>query len=409
MTMETANIRHLRVFLEVVDSKSISKASERVFLSQPAITQAIAKLEQMLATQLFQRRSDGMYVTASGEAFAYRIRRALEMISSGIKDAVRMGGGKAGSPTQLLQLLTSTQLRALVAVSEAQNFSMAGRNLGVSQSSLHRAARELESLLGIVLFEKTSIGISASKAARVLAKATKLALAEIKQGEDEVNSLHNREVGRVVIGSMPLARTSVLPKAIIEFTQSYPDFNITVSDGSYDDLLYHLRHGEIDLLIGALRFPAPSEDVVQEELFASAIEIVARPDHPLRSAQNIDVEMLSKCSWVVPRKGTPTRAIFESMFTEAGVSLPKRMVETSSQILIRSLLLESDRITMISGHQIQHELSMGVLATVPYELGYTFRPIGITMRNSWKPTNTQLQFVNLLRKSGHLLDVNSEA
>ena len=77
---EIPNIRHLRVFLEVVECKSISKASERVFLSQPAITQAIAKLETTMGTSLFSRRSDGMYVSESGEVFALRIRRALDMV-----------------------------------------------------------------------------------------------------------------------------------------------------------------------------------------------------------------------------------------------------------------------------------------------------------------------------------------
>ena len=396
MAFEVPNIRHLRVFLEVVRSKSISKASEKVFLSQPAITQAIAKLEGALGTSLFQRRSDGMFVSESGELFAARVQRALDMIYSGLKGSVRLGGSKA-QPTQLLQQLTTTQLRALVAVSEAHNFSIAGRNLGISQSSLHRAARELEGLLDVVLFEKTSTGISSSKAARVLAKATKLGFSEIMQGRDEVDALHNREVGQLVIGSMPLARTSLLPQAIIAFSEEFPDFRIKVNDGPYDDLLYHLRHGDLDILLGALRFPVPADDVVQEELFSSPVEIVARPDHPLCQGGPVDLETLQQYPWVVPHSGTPTRAIFETMFTEAGVELPYRLVESGSQVLIRSLLLGSDRLTMISEHQIQHELSMGVLKTVPYELSHAQRPIGITMRSSWKPTSTQLSFVERLR------------
>lgn len=397
---KTPNIRHLRVFLGVVESKSISKASEKAFLSQPAITQAIAKLEVTLQTALFERRRDGMYPTESGEAFAYRVGRALEILLNGVRGAIRIGAGKQRvRPAQLLQSLTTTQLRALIAVSEAQNYSLAGRNLGVSQSSLHRAASELESLLEIVLFEKTSVGISASKAARVLARAAKLAFAEIAQGWDEINSLHDREVGRIVVGCMPLARTSVLPAAMIEFSNDYPDFNFSVVDGPYDDLLYHLRHGEIDILIGALRFPAPSDDVIQEELFSSAIEIVARQGHPLCTVENVSLEELSTCSWVVPRSGTPTRAIFEAIFTDAGVAVPDRLIEASSMILIRSLLQGSDRLTLISEFQIQHELSTGALATVAYDLSHTFRPIGITMRKNWKPTNKQLSFINTLRET----------
>ena len=398
---KTPNIRHLRVFLGVVEFKSISKASDKVFLSQPAITQAIAKLEDNLQTMLFERRSDGMYTTESGEAFAYRVTRALDILLNGIRAAVRVGVGKKRvGPSQLLQSLTTTQLRALIAVSEAQNFSLAGRNLGVSQSSLHRAARELENLLEIVLFEKTSVGISASKAARILTRATKLAFAEIAQGWDEINSLHSREIGRIVVGSMPLARTSVLPLAMIEFCNKHPDFNFSIVDGPYDDLLYHLRHGEIDLLIGALRFPMPSDDVVQEELFSSAIEIVARQDHPLCASDDISLLTLAECSWVIPRKGAPTRAIFESIFTDAGLTVPERLIEASSMILVRSLLQGSDRLTLISEHQIQHELVTGALATVAYDLSHTLRPIGITMRKSWRPTNKQLSFINTLRKNG---------
>ena len=42
------NIRHLRAFSEVASRRSISQASERIDLSQPAISQALAKLEQCL-------------------------------------------------------------------------------------------------------------------------------------------------------------------------------------------------------------------------------------------------------------------------------------------------------------------------------------------------------------------------
>lgn len=407
MTDQIPNIRHLRVFLEVVDNKSISRASEKVFLSQPAITQAITKLEKQLVTKLFQRRSDGMYVSESGEIYASRVRRALDMINEGVKNALRLGGGK-GQAFKLAQMLKTTQLRALIAVAEAQNFSMAGRNLGISQSALHRAARELEDLLGVVLYEKTSIGISTSKAARALSMSSKLAFSEIRQGRDEVNALHHRDVGEIVIGSMPLARTSLLPKAIIQFCDQYPDFRIKVNDGPYDDLLYHLRHGDIDLLVGALRFPPPSDDVLQKELFSSPVAIIARADHPLCAAQKLDPKQLAECEWVVPRRGTPTRAIFESTFKEAGIPIPNRLVETSSQILVRSLLIDSDRLTIISEHQVQHELSLGLLRTVPYDLPHSSRPIGLTYRRSWKPTNTQLSLIKQLQQGQQSWDMDDQ-
>jgi hypothetical protein len=65
----------------------------------------------------------------------------------------------------------------------------------------------------------------------------------------------------------------------------------------------------------------------------------------------------------------------------------------------------SDRLTILSEHQIQHELSTGVLKPVPYDLVRAYRPIGVTVRRSWKPTNTQLSFIERLKSSEQLRDL----
>ncbi|WP_430461040.1 LysR family transcriptional regulator [Thalassolituus sp. LLYu03] len=409
MSDKTINIRHLRAFLEVARCKSISKATEKVYLSQPAITQAIAKLEMLLDATLFERKSDGMYLTDTGAVFVSRVERAFELIHDGLRDALRFGGSKQGVKSlQLLNLVTTTQLRAMVAMASARSFSEAGRNLGVSQSSLHRSTRELESLLGIELLEKTSTGINPGKAALALARATRLAFSEIDQGRDEIHSLHHQESGHMRIGSMPLARTSVLPKSIIEFSQQYPDFRISVIDGPYSDLLYHLRHANIDFLIGALRFPAPGDDVVQEEFFSSEVVIVARPDHPYMK-QTIDMALLERSSWVVPHSGTPTRTIFENFFTEAGFPVPERLVESGSQILIRSLLEGSDRLTVVSAHQVQRELADGTLRILPFPIRHAYRPIGISLRKGWRPTRTQQAFIDILRRHANAIESYRQA
>lgn len=400
MQLTIPNLRHLRVFLEVADCKSISQAAPRVFLSQPAITQAIAKLEKLLGTELFERHTDGMYPTAAGKVWYNRIQRCVAYIEQGARDALR---GKAGR-TQVAQagifpMLTTTQLRALIAVTEAENFSIASRNLGVSQSSLHRAARELEQLLEVRLFEKTSIGISSTKTAIALARAAKLGFSEIHQGYYEISSLQFREVGKIVVGSMPLARTSLLPSVINRFAEEHPDIGINIVDAPYNDLLHHLRNGDLDFLIGALRFPPPTEDIVQEELLAPPLAVVARRGHPLEYVQNLTLATLAEYPWVVPRIGAPTRAYFDTLFSEKGLEVPKGLVETSSQILIRELLLGSDRLTLISSHQIEHERALGLLRVIPFALSHTRRPIGITMRRNWEATPTQKRFLDMLRDS----------
>ncbi len=391
------NLRHLRVFLEVAKCHSISQAAPKVFLSQPAITQALAKLERQLDSELFERQSDGMYLNVEGKVYFNRVSRCMGYIEQGIKDALKRNRDENSG--KIIALLTTTQLRALMAVSEVENFTIASRNIGVSQSSLHRAARELEQLMGVILFEKNSTGIRTTKAAQILSTATKLGFAEINQAFYEISALQSREVGKIIMGSMPLARTSILPQAINQFTQQHPNVQLDIIDAPYHDLLNHLRHGELDFLIGALRFPAPADDILQEELLSPPLTVVGRSGHPLENEPTITLELLAKYPWVVPRKGAPTREFFDGLFSEKNVPFPTNVVETTSQILIRELLLGSDRLTLISSHQIERERSLGLLRIFPFELNHTRRPIGITVRKNWQPTPAQQSFLTMLRNA----------
>ncbi|MEM7443750.1 MAG: LysR family transcriptional regulator [Pseudomonadota bacterium] len=395
--IRTVNLRHLRAFREVVRCRSVSQASERVHLSQPAITQAITKLEGQLDTQLFERRSAGMFPTQAGTLFNQRVDRALSHIEQGAQQARRIGQ-KRGSRgfANFEQLLTSAQLRALTAVADAGNFSLAARSVGISQPSLHRAARDLERLAGMLLFDKHSQGIALTQPARVLVRHAKLAFSELVQGCHEVEALSGLDTGRIVIGTMPLARSHILPTAIDAMLSDRPDVTISVVDGPYDDLLYGLRHGEIDLLIGALRDPPPIDDVTQEALFDDALSVVGRTGHPLAAERAIDREDLAGFPWIVPRRGTPTRDHFDTLFAD---DLPDRIIETSSLVLVRGLLVNSDRLTLISRHQIRFEEETGLLTRLDANIGSAQRPIGLTLRRAWHPTETQRLFLEHVRKA----------
>ncbi len=395
------NLRHLVAFVSVVKNGSISKASESIFLSQPAITQALAKIEKQLKTALFERKTNGMNLTREGELFSFRIERALDILSQAIKKNYRLDKSVASSTTPSLFAVTTTQLRALVAVSEAQNYSAAGRNIGVSQSSLYRACKDLEEYLGTVLFEKTSLGVSPSKAAQSLARAIKLAFNEIHQGIAEIDANNNISSGNIIVGSLPLARTCILPSAINDFTSDYPDFNISVIDGLYEDLLDHLRRGEIDVLVGALRFPTPSYDVHQETLFFTSNVILARKGHPLTQHKTpICLTDLCQYGWVISRTNTPGRTMFEQLFTSQSHPLPVQIIEASSQMLVREILVGSDKLTMLPKHQVHRELSDDVFEIIDFDTQQQQRAIGITIRKSWQGTTAQEAFIAAIRNIG---------
>lgn len=81
-------LRHLRHFTAVVDAGNLSKAAEKVFISQPALTRSIKNLEELVGAVLLERRPRGMVPTPAGDAL-YRYARLMLNEAARAKAEVR--------------------------------------------------------------------------------------------------------------------------------------------------------------------------------------------------------------------------------------------------------------------------------------------------------------------------------
>ncbi len=393
------NIRHLRAFCEVAHCKGISAASHRVFLSQPAITQAISKLESRLGAVLFRRMSDGMELTGPGAIFLIRAERMLAELQTGVIEALSVQNAKPASDARRIDRgLTAAQIRALVALAETRNFTFAAARIGISQPSVHRALRELERLVGVALFRAVSQGVELSAAAAMLARRARLAMAELQQGYFELEARNGPDRTRISVGVMPLVRSRILPQAMHDMLKSHSRIQICAIDGPYDELLRGLRYGETDFLIGALRDPLPAADVVQEGLFDDSLAVVVGADHPLAGREHVTVDDMLAYPWAAAPKATPAGTYLADFLGIDGLETTPVKVVSSSLVLLRGLLLRGDYITLISRQQIRHEVATGLLTCLPVTLPGNTRPIGLTFRKDWRPTPTQFRFLGHVRR-----------
>lgn len=398
MTAEFPNIRHLRAYREVVNTHSISEAAKKVHLSQPAVTQAISKLEERLGVTLFSRHSNGLFPTDASNILFHRIERLFEYLTLGSEQANRLAGrGKKEGFSNFHDLITATQLKALIAISETGNFSMAARSVNLSQPSIHRAARDLEKLAGFDFFISNSKGVDLTQAAEAFVLQVKLAAAELRQGLEEIDSFKGKDSSKIYIGSMPLARTSILPDAIHTLLQETENVQIIAIDGPYPELLKRLRKADLDLLIGALRNPAPSDDIIQERLFDDPLSIIVGINHPLAKKRKPKIEDTLSYPWIAPPKETPAgRYLAEVLRIPDLPNTPVRTV-SSSLVLVRGLLGLGNYVTIMSRHQMSREIDQGLAIPLDIELTDSYRSIGLTYRSDWRATSTQNRFLDLLR------------
>lgn len=89
-------LQHLRTFVAVAGEGSITRASSRLHLSQPAVSAQVKQLEDALGLPLFERTARGMSLTAGGRRLLDRAEQALAAHQQLLDEARRLKGGRAG-------------------------------------------------------------------------------------------------------------------------------------------------------------------------------------------------------------------------------------------------------------------------------------------------------------------------
>src|SRR2546429_731699 len=73
-------LRHLRYFVALADAGSFTHAAEQMFIAQPALSQQIRRLEEIVGTQLLQRRREGLQLTKAGAVLLDASRTVLSLV-----------------------------------------------------------------------------------------------------------------------------------------------------------------------------------------------------------------------------------------------------------------------------------------------------------------------------------------
>ena len=391
------NLRHLGAISVIGRVGSMSAGARRVSLSQPALAQAVSKVERVVGGQLFERQPGGMVPTAAGRILIIRIERALRFLIQGVRLVRR--SARLAPVANIERWVTMTQLRALIAVEGTGSYALAADQIGLSQPAVHRAVRDLQQFLGTALLVRAGRAVRPTDVASRFVRFARLMLSELRTGLDEVGALDVGDGGRIQLGTLPMARAVFLPELLQQFMTAHPAASVGIVEAPYGELLNALRQGDIDLFIGgALRDPAPANDIVQEGLFDDEPVIVGNAKHPLRLKKRISPVDLLQFPWIIPAHGVPMRANWERMFRSQAVEPPKARIECGSMLIARGLMFNGDWLTLMSRDQVLFEQTAGALAEIEAPGRVLRRRIVLTRRRDWRPTPLQAHLIDMAHR-----------
>ena len=90
------NLSSYRIFYAVANTGNISKAAKELYISQPAISKSIQKLEENIGVKLFERSSRGVTLTTEGELLYTHVKSAFETLTLGedkLRRSIALGVG----------------------------------------------------------------------------------------------------------------------------------------------------------------------------------------------------------------------------------------------------------------------------------------------------------------------------
>lgn len=176
-------------------------------------------------------------------------------------------------------------LRYFVAVAEERSFSRAADRLAIAQPPLSQQIRRLEADLGFPLFERTSKGVSLTRAGEALLPAARSVLEAAEAARRAAESAHHGDAGRLSVAYMNSAAYGILPRLLKAMQDEHPGIRMDVREMAIADQLDALLDGRIDA--GILRPPIDDARLASVTLVDESFVVALPADHPLASASSI--------------------------------------------------------------------------------------------------------------------------
>jgi len=162
------------------------------------------------------------------------------------------GQGKNQSKSQQSGLKLS-QLRALVAVADCQNFGEAAFQLGLTQPTVSHAIATLEEELGVILLSRGRHGAQLTPAGAAVTQHARDILHQLEVMQQTANLHKGLQGGQVRIATFRSAAAHLLPKIVAQFQVDYPAVTVAITEFyDYSYVEQEARNGKADIGITAL-------------------------------------------------------------------------------------------------------------------------------------------------------------
>lgn len=227
-------------------------------------------------------------------------------------------------------------LRTFLAVCKHRNFTRAAEQRFISQPAVSRQIQQLERGLGVALFEHIGKSLHLTDAGRTLVREARRLLADLDRVAESVAGHQSAATGRLRIGAGTTPGFCLLPPILGRFHQAYPGVELHYTVDNSETIEQKILGNELDL--GFVGAPSSNSHILAKPIAEDEIICFTSPTHALASRKRISPKALERETWIVRRRGSATRELFEKWLADAG-GVVGATIELGCPEAVRSLVV----------------------------------------------------------------------
>ncbi len=290
-------------------------------------------------------------------------------------------------------MLNLYQLRAFFEAAKSMNFTIAAKNLFVSQPAVTTQIKLFEKYCNLRLFKRRGRRMYLTSEGETLFYYAEKVFELEKEIEKVIKDFHGLNRGHVRLGTTKTTVKYSIDSIILLFHKSFPDIKIKVQEGTSMDMLQSVLDFRNDLALVAHIEDNPNIDFTvlgKEEVF-----LIVAPSHYLANRNNISFNELAGVPVIMKELGSGTRKLVDYCFERSGVK-PEMLIETNKVEFIMELVKQGEGISFLARRVIEKEITECALKAIPIKPERLFLNVGIAYLNDQQLSPAAKAFLDFL-------------
>ena len=215
--------------------------------------------------------------------------------------------------------LTVRQLRAFTLGAQFASFSEAAARMGMTQPGYSLLIRQLEEVVGMSLFRRTTRRVELTEAGREILQSAQRTLQQLDETRRRAEDFRDARQGTLSLAFVPSVGCSLLPPTLSRFAEAYPGIKFVFQEVQAVAFAERVRSGQAEIGLGLLL--QPDDHLAFEPLMRDCLVALLHARHPLAQRSTVTWKALARFNSILVTNQSSVRVHADRAAAAAGIAI----------------------------------------------------------------------------------------